>query len=87
MILLQDSPPEIVLTLKKRPRHTKVYGQIYMKPYRLPSKKLEGQTFFRWNDSIPPPRLMPIQNFPPINIPKYIFIVFIILIYIYIYFY
>ncbi|RZC38913.1 uncharacterized protein BDFB_001973 [Asbolus verrucosus] len=70
MILLQDSPPEIVLTLKKRPRHTKVYGQIYMKPYRLPSKKLDGQPYFRWNDSIPPPRLLPIHNFSPINIPK-----------------
>jgi connector enhancer of kinase suppressor of Ras 2 len=70
MILLQDSPPEIVLTLKKRPRHTKVYGQIYMKPYRLPSKKLDGQPYFRWNDSIPPPRLLPIHNLSPINIPK-----------------
>ncbi|XP_044267654.1 uncharacterized protein LOC123013286 [Tribolium madens] len=70
MILLQDSPPEIVLTLKKRPRHTKVYGQIYMKPYRLPSKKLDGQTYFRWNDSIPPSRLLPMHSLSPIDIPK-----------------
>ncbi|KAK9503331.1 hypothetical protein O3M35_011928 [Rhynocoris fuscipes] len=37
--LFAESPTEVLLTLKKRPRHTKVYGQIYVKPYRLPSKK------------------------------------------------
>lgn len=39
MSLFAESPNETLLTLKKRPRHTKVYGQIYVKPYRLPSKK------------------------------------------------
>ncbi|KAL1131482.1 hypothetical protein AAG570_011099 [Ranatra chinensis] len=39
MTLFAESPTEVYLTLKKRPRHTKVYGQIYVKPYRLPSKK------------------------------------------------
>ncbi|XP_056638089.1 uncharacterized protein LOC130446068 isoform X1 [Diorhabda sublineata] len=71
MMLLQESPPEIVLTLKKRPRHTKVYGQIYMKPYRLPSRKRSGQNWSsRWNDNIPSPRLLPIINLPPITISK-----------------
>ncbi|XP_049822493.1 uncharacterized protein LOC109594029 isoform X2 [Aethina tumida] len=70
MLLIRESPPEIVLTLKKRPRHTKVYGQIYMKPYRLPSKKRGGQNWSRWNDNLPSPRLMPIHDLPPLNIPK-----------------
>ncbi|KAJ8946682.1 hypothetical protein NQ318_019997 [Aromia moschata] len=71
MILLQESPPEIVLTLKKRPRHTKVYGQIYMKPYRLPSRKRSNQNWStRWNDSLPSPRLLPILDLPPITISK-----------------
>ncbi|KAJ8920841.1 hypothetical protein NQ315_015633 [Exocentrus adspersus] len=71
MMLLQDSPPEIVLTLKKRPRHTKVYGQIYMKPYRLPSRKQSNQNWStRWNDNIPSPRLLPILDLPPITISK-----------------
>lgn len=58
--LLQESPPDILLTLKKRPKHTKIYGQIYMKPYRLPSKKKA----MRW-DSSPSPRPDPlhIQDF------------------------
>ncbi|XP_023021826.2 connector enhancer of ksr [Leptinotarsa decemlineata] len=71
VMLLQESPNEIVLTLKKRPRHTKVYGQIYMKPYRLPSRKRSGQNWSsRWNENIPSPRLLPIIDLPPITIPK-----------------
>ncbi|XP_073989557.1 connector enhancer of ksr isoform X3 [Rhodnius prolixus] len=42
--LFAESPTEVLLTLKKRPRHTKVYGQIYVKPYRLPSKKRATNT-------------------------------------------
>lgn len=34
LMLFQESPPDVLLTLKKRPKHTKIYGQIYMKPYR-----------------------------------------------------
>ncbi|XP_060516788.1 uncharacterized protein LOC132696152 [Cylas formicarius] len=69
MILLQDSPPEIVLTLKKRPRHSKVYGQIYMKPYRLPSRK-RGDNWSKWTENLPSPRLLPILDLPPIKITK-----------------
>ncbi|KAL3281327.1 hypothetical protein HHI36_004538 [Cryptolaemus montrouzieri] len=69
MILLQESPPEIVLTLKKRPRHTKVYGQIYMKPYRLPSKK-RGQPYSRWNENLPSPVLLPMPDLLPIRITR-----------------
>lgn len=58
---LQESPPDVLLTLKKRPRHTKIYGQIYMKPYRLPSKKR-----YRFGENLPSPRIefIPSRNFP-----------------------
>ncbi|XP_063220348.1 uncharacterized protein LOC134529812 isoform X2 [Bacillus rossius redtenbacheri] len=64
MILFEESPTEVFLTLKKRPRHTKVYGQIYMKPYRLPSKK-RSAPYSRWNDNLPSPRpeLLTIPDF------------------------
>lgn len=60
---LQESPPDVLLTLKKRPRHTKIYGQIYMKPYRLPSKKRSLP--YRFGESLPSPRVEfnPDQNF------------------------
>ncbi|XP_049840592.1 uncharacterized protein LOC126285326 isoform X5 [Schistocerca gregaria] len=64
MILFEESPTDVFLTLKKRPRHTKVYGQIYMKPYRLPSKK-RAAPYSRWNDNLPSPRpeLLTIPDF------------------------
>lgn len=55
---LQESAPDILITLKKRPKHTKIYGQIYMKPYRLPSKKKA----LRW-DALPSPRPDLLQDF------------------------
>ncbi|KAG8303939.1 identical protein binding, partial [Homalodisca vitripennis] len=66
MALFEESPTEVLLTVKKRPRHTKVYGQIYMKPYRLPSKKRATQnSFARWADNLPSPRpeLLTIPHF------------------------
>lgn len=62
---LQESPPDVLLTLKKRPRHTKIYGQIYMKPYRLPSKKRSLP--YRFGENLPSPRIEFVasgQNFP-----------------------
>lgn len=60
---LQESPPDVLLTLKKRPRHTKIYGQIYLKPYRLPSKKQNLP--YRFGENLPSPRieLIPTQDF------------------------
>lgn len=61
---LQESGPDVLLTLKKRPKHTKIYGQIYMKPYRLPSKKKTIP--YRLFENLPSPRidLIPSRNFP-----------------------
>ncbi|KAK3926837.1 Connector enhancer of kinase suppressor of ras 3 [Frankliniella fusca] len=64
MALFEESSSEVFLTLKKRPRHTKVYGQIYIKPYRLPSKK-RAPAYTRWHDNLPSPRpeLLTIPDF------------------------
>ena len=43
-----ENATKVILTLKKRPRHSNNFGQIYVKPYRLPSKKRESYNF-RWN--------------------------------------
>ncbi|XP_069700872.1 connector enhancer of kinase suppressor of ras 2 isoform X2 [Periplaneta americana] len=74
MALFEESPTDVFLTLKKRPRHTKVYGQIYMKPYRLPSKK-RAAPYSRWHDNLPSPRpeLLTIPDFEmplPRAVPK-----------------
>lgn len=65
MALFEESATDVFLTLKKRPRHTKVYGQIYMKPYRLPSKK-RAPAYTRWVDNLPSPRpeLLTIPDLP-----------------------
>ncbi|XP_057326647.1 probable serine/threonine-protein kinase DDB_G0282963 [Microplitis mediator] len=62
--LFNESPAEVLLTLKRRPRHTKVYGQIYIKPYRLPSNKKTCYTT-RWQHNLPSPRpeLLTIPDF------------------------
>ncbi len=52
LMQLQESPTDVLLTLKKRPRHTKIYGQIYL--IKLPSKKRSLP--YRW-DNIPSPRI------------------------------
>lgn len=43
-----ENSTKVILTLKKRPRHSNNFGQIYVKPYRLPSKKRESYNF-RWH--------------------------------------
>ncbi|XP_076765350.1 connector enhancer of ksr isoform X4 [Xylocopa sonorina] len=70
--LFRESPAEVLLTLKRRPRHTKVYGQIYIKPYRLPSNKKTSYTT-RWQHNLPSPRpeLLTIPDFTmPLPRPK-----------------
>lgn len=64
LALFEESPNDLLLTLKRRPRHVKMYGQIYMKPYRLPSRK-RASPYSRWNDNLPSPRpeLLTIPDF------------------------
>jgi connector enhancer of kinase suppressor of Ras 2 len=62
--LLNDSPPDVLMTLKTKPKHNKMYGQIYIKPYRLPSKK--RSLGYRWGD-LPSPRAS--DFFPSTDVP------------------
>ncbi|XP_058168298.1 uncharacterized protein LOC131282774 [Anopheles ziemanni] len=79
LLQLQESPPDVLLTLKKRPKHIKIYGQIYIKPYRLPSKKRSLP--YRWGESVPSPRatdtfalqdfsLLPLDRVPEKHVPS-----------------
>jgi connector enhancer of kinase suppressor of Ras 2 len=51
------SKTQVFLTLKKRPQHSTIYGQVYIKPYRLPSKN-RAAAKFQWQDdnNLPSPR-------------------------------
>lgn len=62
---LQESATDVLLTLKKRPKHTKIYGQIYIQRYPLPSKKRTPP--YKWGETQQSPRpidLPPLQSFP-----------------------
>lgn len=65
ILLLQDlSTTDVILTLKKRPKHTKIYGQL-MGLIKLPSKKRSLPYRF---DNLPSPRVELI-NVPDLLIP------------------
>ena len=49
--LMAENPVELILTLKKRPRHSNL-GQIYMKPFRIPTRKKSGY----YINNLPSPR-------------------------------
>lgn len=52
LLQLQESATDVLLTLKKRPKHTKIYGQLGL--IKLPSKKRSIP--YRW-DNLPSPRV------------------------------
>uniref|UniRef100_A0A336MAU1 CSON014495 protein n=1 Tax=Culicoides sonorensis TaxID=179676 RepID=A0A336MAU1_CULSO len=55
LLMLRECAPDVLLTIKKRPKDSKTFGQIYVKPYmKLPSKKRSFNS--RWNDTLPSPR-------------------------------
>ncbi|XP_023248126.1 uncharacterized protein LOC106642128 isoform X3 [Copidosoma floridanum] len=68
--LIRDSPVDLCLTLKRRPRHTTVYGQIYIKPMRLPPS---NKNLTRWEHNLPSPRpeLLTIPDFV-MPLPKHV---------------
>jgi hypothetical protein len=49
--LMGENPIELILTLKKRPRHSNL-GQIYMKPFRIPARKKSAY----YINNLPSPR-------------------------------
>lgn len=65
LLQLHDSKPDVLLTMKKRPKHIKIYGQIYMKPYRLPSKKRSMAV--RWGEQSSPILSRPLELLPSVK--------------------
>ncbi|KAK2715855.1 hypothetical protein QYM36_010425, partial [Artemia franciscana] len=57
---LVENPAKVILTTKKRPKHSNTFGQIYIKPYRLPSKKRDSS--FRWSEHISSPSYLVIPT-------------------------
>lgn len=51
--LMEENPAELILTLKKRPRHLPVFGQIYMKPFRIPARQNSVANYY---NNLPSPR-------------------------------
>jgi len=49
--LMGENPVELILTVKKRPRHSNL-GQIYMKPFRIPARKKSAY----YINNLPSPR-------------------------------
>ncbi|KAL0110356.1 hypothetical protein PUN28_013781 [Cardiocondyla obscurior] len=70
--LFRESPAEILLTMKRRPKHTKTYGPIYIKPYKLPSNKNTSYTAQGRSLPSPRPELLTIPDFamPSRHMPK-----------------
>ncbi|XP_077280877.1 connector enhancer of ksr isoform X2 [Temnothorax americanus] len=71
--LFRESPAEILLTMKRRPKHAKIYGQIYIQPYKLPSNKNTSYTAQGRSLPSPRPELLTIPDFAmpsPRHIPK-----------------
>ncbi|KAI4464640.1 connector enchancer of kinase suppressor of ras [Holotrichia oblita] len=69
MMLLQDSSPEVLLTLKKRPQHTKVLWADLYETLSF-AKQKAGTPYSRWNENLPSPRLLTINDLPQIPLPK-----------------
>ena len=44
--LMEENPSELILTLKKRPRHHHNHLGIYMKPFRIPARKKNPPNYF-----------------------------------------
>ena len=49
--LMGENPVQLILTLKKRPRHSHL-GQIYIKPFRIPARKKSAY----YINNLPSPR-------------------------------
>ncbi|XP_011702468.1 PREDICTED: connector enhancer of kinase suppressor of ras 3-like [Wasmannia auropunctata] len=61
--LFRESPAVMLLTIKRRPKHTKMYGKLYIGPYKLPSNKNTSYSKQGRNVSSPRPDLLTISDF------------------------
>lgn len=59
--VMLEFPVEVILTVKKRPRHANTVTQIYLKPMRLPSKK---RTYSPWSNTL----ITSLQSIPNLNL-------------------
>ena len=64
--LMEENPSELILTLKKRPRHHHNHLGIYMKPFRIPARKKNPPNYF---NNLPSPRAELLVA-PSISFPK-----------------
>ena len=55
-VLFDESPSDILLTIKKRPKHCKTFDQMFIQPYQLPNKK-RMIPYSKWNDNMSSSRL------------------------------
>lgn len=60
IMLLKESTTDVLLTLKKRPKHTKMFGQNYIQRFPLPSKKKNPS--YKWNEIKKKPCPIPIKT-------------------------
>ncbi|KAK7072018.1 Connector enhancer of kinase suppressor of ras [Halocaridina rubra] len=65
LAVMQESPVEVILTIKKRPRHANTVTQIYFKPFRLPSKK---RTYSPWGSSVDTSARYDLQSIPNLQL-------------------
>ncbi|XP_042237449.1 serine-rich adhesin for platelets-like isoform X2 [Homarus americanus] len=63
--VMQEFPVEVILTVKKRPRHANTVAQIYLKPMRLPSKK---RTYSPWGSSLAASPRYDLQSIPNLQL-------------------
>nr|XP_045594564.1 uncharacterized protein LOC123755796 isoform X1 [Procambarus clarkii] len=63
--IMQEFPVEVILTVKKRPRHANTVTQIYLKPMRLPSKK---RTYSPWANSLAASPRYDLQSIPNLQL-------------------
>ncbi|CAN7946323.1 unnamed protein product, partial [Ixodes pacificus] len=61
--MLQEHPTEVLLTLKKRPRHTNILGQvIVLRPYRIPLKKVTYGKVHMWPENGVPAQVLVVTS-------------------------
>ncbi|KAK8730032.1 hypothetical protein OTU49_008429 [Cherax quadricarinatus] len=63
--IMQEFPVEVILTVKKRPRHANTVAQIYLKPMRLPSKK---RTYSPWGNLLVSSPRYDLQSIPNLQL-------------------
>ncbi|XP_066981930.1 serine-rich adhesin for platelets isoform X1 [Macrobrachium rosenbergii] len=67
LAIMQESPVEVILTIKKPPRHANT--QIYFKPFRLPSKK---RTYSPWASYVGASNRYDLHSIPNLPLTRHV---------------